>query len=242
MTELKPAWYSSNGNGRLSDFISLLHLPYTIWHLSYILIGIGMSPVIYPERSTAVLFAYFFGLGIGAHALDETMGNPLQTRLSKKSLYLVGFGALTIAVAIGLYYTFTLSLLILPFVLAESFFAVAYNLEIFDKRFHSMFVFALSWGSIPFLTGYFVNSLTISLPVVLMAVAVGLLTFVQRTLSSQARNWRRKIDPIKSIRFSSGKEIPMTSGEMISPAENSLKALTAAILLLSIALIIARVV
>ena len=240
MTTLKPAWYSNKRHGIFSDLISLLHPPYTLWHLSYILIGVSMAPTIYLDRSVAVLFAFFLGLGIGAHALDETMGNPLQTRLSKKSLYVIGFSALFAAIAIGLYYVYALSVLILPFVLIESFFALAYNLEMFQSKFHSDLVFALSWGSIPYLTGYFVNALSISLATIVMAVGIGLLTFVQRTLSTQARLWRRKMEPVKSMKLSSGKEVNVSSSELISPAEKSLKALTIMIFLVAIALVLAR--
>ena len=199
-----------------------------------------MAPTIYLDRSAAVLFAFFLGLGIGAHALDETMGNPLQTRLSKKSLYVIGFSALFAAIAIGLYYVYALSVLILPFVLIESFFALAYNLEMFQSKFHSDLVFALSWGSIPYLTGYFVNALSISPATIVMAVGIGLLTFVQRTLSTQARLWRRKMEPVKSVKLSSGKEINVSSSELISPAEKSLKALTIMIFLVAIALVLTR--
>jgi hypothetical protein len=241
LTSLKPSWYTTSKHGFLSDFIDLLHPPYTLWHLSYVLIGIGLAPVIYPGRSVSVLLAFFLGLGIGSHALDETMGNPLETKLAKKTLYLIGFVALAVAVSIGLFYVATLSLLILPFVLVECFFAIAYNLEIFGRRFHTGLVFALSWGSIPFVTGYFVNPLSLNPGVVLMAIAIGLLTYVQRTLSTQARNWRRKMAPAKAIQLSNGEVVPITTKDLISPAEVSLKALTVAIFLVAVALIALRV-
>jgi len=236
----KPAWYSVEGHGFLSDFVNLLHPPYTLWHLSYVLIGIAMAPVIFVDRSLAVLIAFFLGLGIGAHALDETMGNPLQTRISKANLYAIGFSALGTAIAIGLYYTFAVSFLLLPFIIVEAFFAVAYNLETFNKRFHNGVVFSLSWGAIPFLVGNFVNTLSLSLPVLLMAFVVALLTFVQRTLSTQARFVRRKIESIDGLKLSSGETLPMSSNELISPAEKSLKALNVMIFVLAIALLIAN--
>jgi hypothetical protein len=240
MTSLKPSWYSSKNTGIVSDFINLLHPPYTLWHLSYVLIGISLSPGIYFDRSIAVLVAFFLGLGLGAHALDETMGNPLRTRISKTRLYIVGFVSLSVAILIGLYYVIELSFLILPFVAIESFFAVTYNLEIFEKRFHTDIVFALSWGSIPFLTGYFVNSLSLSISSLVMALGIGLLTYVQRTLSTQARMFRRNIDGVQSINLVTGDRIPMSSQELISPAEKSLKALTLMVFALSVALILAR--
>jgi len=242
-SEEKPAWYSIPGHGQISDFVNLLHPPYTVWHLSYVLIGIAISPVIFLDRSIAVLLAFFFGLGIGAHALDETMGNPLQTRLSKKRLYIIGLTSISVAVGIGLYYVVTVSLLILPIVLAEVFFALAYNLEMFGKKFHTMIVFAISWGVLPFLTGYFVNSLSISPTAVVVAVAIALLTYVQRTLSFQARSIRgNNFSPQQSLRLTSGEEVTVTSRELILPAERSLKALSIMIFLFAIALIFQRII
>ncbi len=237
----KPAWYTLEGRGILGDFVNLLHPPYTLWHLSYVTMGIAIAPSIFIERSVAVLVAFFLGLGVGAHALDETMGNPLQTRLSKKQLYLIGILAICAAIGIGLYYVITVSALLLPFIFVEAFFAFAYNLEIFNKRFHTTLVFALSWGSIPFLTAYFVNALSISVPVVVVALVVGLLTVVQRTLSTQARFVRRRLMlPVESLRLSSGADVPVSTQDLILPAERALKVLTFTVFLLAIALLLMR--
>jgi hypothetical protein len=241
MTALNPSWYSSAKEGIVSDFINLLHPPYTLWHLSYVLIGVAMSPVIYFDRSVWVIVAFFLGLGLGAHALDETMGNPLRTKISKKWLYSIGFGSLSIAIFIGAYFVLKLSILILPFVAIEAFFAVAYNLEMFEKRFHTDIVFALSWGSIPFLTGYFVNALSLGIASLVMALGIGLLTYVQRTLSTEARLFRRKLEAVESINLKNGETVPMTSKELISPAEKSLKALTVMIFAVAIALLLVRI-
>ncbi len=241
MTVVKPSWYSRSREGILSDFINLLHPPYTLWHLSYVLIGISLAPVLHVERSIAVMVAFFLGLGIGAHALDETMGNPLKTKISKKWLYVIGFASLLGAILIGAYFVLNLSELVLPFVVVEAFFAVAYNLEIFEKRFHTDLVFALSWGSIPFLTGYFINSLSISAASLIMAVAIGFLTYVQRTLSTQARQYRRKVLAVKSITLENGTSLPITSSDLITPAERSLKALTIMIFAVALALLLIRI-
>ncbi len=242
MTALKPAWYSLAGGGTLRDFINLTHLPYTLWHLSYVLIGVSLAPVIHLDRSVAVLVSFFLGLGIGAHALDETMGNPLQTKLTKVQLYFIGFSSLAVASAIGLYYVFAVSPLIFPIVAIEVFFAISYNLEAFGKRFHNMLVFALSWGAIPFLAGYFVNSLSVSFPVILLSAAISLLTFVQRTLSIQARSVRRSVPSrIVSLKLSNGSEVAASEKDLIGPAEKSLKALSLMIVLIALASILQRI-
>ncbi|MFI5420990.1 MAG: hypothetical protein ACHQ1H_08490 [Nitrososphaerales archaeon] len=240
MAKLRPAWYSLEGSSTLHDVINLTHFPYTVWHLSYVLIGISLSPVIHTDRSTAVLIAYFLGLGIGAHALDETMGNPLQTKLSKSRLYLIGFSSLAAAASIGVYYAFTVSLLILPFVAVEAFFALTYNLETFVKRFHNMLVFTLSWGAIPFITGYFVNSLSLTPATLIVSASIAFLTYVQRTLSIQARSVRRNIpESVRSLQLSVD-EVQISDRDLLSPAEKSLKALTAMIVFLAIGLFLQR--
>jgi hypothetical protein len=241
MTSQKPAWYAIEGRGAISDSLTLLHPPYTLWHLSYVIIGISLAPIIYPVRSIATLVAFFLGLGIGAHALDETMGNPLKTKLTRRELYSIGFSSIAIATAIGLYYALSLSLLLLPIIIIEVFFALVYNLEMFGKRFHNSPVFALSWGVIPFLTGYFINSLSLSPGSLLASVAVGLLTYVQRTLSLQARLFRRNMD-VESLKLSNGDEVKTSAQELIAPAEKSLKALTVMIFVLAVALVLQRVV
>jgi small-conductance mechanosensitive channel len=236
-----PAWYSLRGKNFLADFLNLLHPPYTLWHLSYVLLGIALAPVIYEWRSVAVMLAFFLGLGIGAHALDETMGNPLQTKLSKTKLYLIGFSTLAAAVGIGLYYALTLSLLLLPLILVESFFAVSYNLEIFRKRFHTMLVFALSWGALPLITGYFVNALSLTPTIILVSAAAGLLTYVQRVLSTPARFVRRKLWQ-SATKNDQQKTAPQFDGsaELVSVSEKALKGLTLMIFLLALALLLQR--
>ncbi|MGI0091408.1 MAG: hypothetical protein ACREBS_06835 [Nitrososphaerales archaeon] len=192
--------------------------------------------MIYPERSIAVVLAFFLGLGIGAHALDETMGNPLQTKLSKHKLYLIGFSALGAAIGIGLYYVITLSLLLLPIICAETLFALAYNLEMFGKRLHTAWVFSLSWGVLPLITGYLVNALSLTPTVILISVAAGLLTYVQRILSTPARFVRRKL--WRSQDYSSSQFDG--SRELVSVSEKSLKLLTLMIFVLAVALLLQR--
>jgi hypothetical protein len=236
----KPAWYSIERMGVAGDVVNLLHPPYTLWHLSYVLMGISLAPTIFVGRSFAVLLAFFLGLGVGAHALDETMGNPLKTRLSKRNLYVIGLGSLASAAALGLYYVLTLTILLLPIIAAEIFFAVAYNLEIFQKRFHTTLVFAVSWGVIPFLTGYYVNSLTMGASPLIMAVGVGLLTCAQRTLSTQARTMRRRVTNIDGLRTKDGGIISTSSADLARPSESALKVLTATIFLFAVALVVHR--
>jgi hypothetical protein len=204
-------------------------------------LGISLSPIIHVDRSIAVVLAFLLGLGVGAHSLDESVGNPLNTRFSRRTLYAFGTLGLGSAIGIGIYYTLTVSLLLAFFIIAEGFFAIAYNLEVLKGKFHSSLVFALSWGSIPLLAGFFVNSLAITPPAILMAVVAGLLTLVQRTLSFQVRTMRRSRPPLKGLMFDDGVVMPTSTLELIRPTERSLKLLVFSVFLLAISLLLSRI-
>jgi hypothetical protein len=76
MTEARPAFYALAPGG-WRDYLTLLHPPYTAWHLSYVAIGATLAPHFHADRLGAAAAAFFLGLGVGAHALDEWQGRPL---------------------------------------------------------------------------------------------------------------------------------------------------------------------
>src|SRR5436305_598864 len=76
----RPAFYALRSGG-WRDLVTLLHPPYTAWHLSYVAIGAAAAPHIYANRLIAALAAFFLAVGISAHALDELHGHPLATKL-----------------------------------------------------------------------------------------------------------------------------------------------------------------
>src|SRR4051794_39422892 len=153
----RPAFYALRAGG-WRDFVTLLHVPYTAWHLSYVAIGAAAAPRLHGDRLAAALAAFFLGVGVCAHALDELNGRPLGTRLSDR--FLVGLSVVSLAgaVAIGVVGAVTVSLSLVPFVVAGAFVVVAYNLELFGGRFHSDLWFAAAWGAFPAFTGYWVNA------------------------------------------------------------------------------------
>jgi len=70
--------------------------------------------------------------------LDEMHGRPLGTDLSSRTLVVLAVVSLTGAAAIGIVGAVTISLTLIPFVLAGVFIVLAYNLEWFGGRFHAM--------------------------------------------------------------------------------------------------------
>src|SRR5690242_2276069 len=141
----RPAFYALRAGG-WRDLITLLHPPYTAWHLSYVVIGAAVAPHIYANRLIAALGAFFLAVGISAHALDELHGRPLGTKLSRPTLIALAVTGLVGAVAIGVAGVIVVSPLIAPLVLAGALLVPAYNLELFGGRLHDDTWFALAWG------------------------------------------------------------------------------------------------
>src|SRR5436309_15540128 len=81
----RPAFYALRAGG-WRDLVTLLHPPYTTWHLSYVALGAAAAPTLHAGRLLAALGAFFLAVGVSAHALDELKGRPLRTRLSDRTL------------------------------------------------------------------------------------------------------------------------------------------------------------
>ena len=97
----RPAFYALRAGG-WRDLVTLLHPPYTAWHLSYVALGAAAAPAIHLDRLLATLAAFFLAVGVAAHALDEFKGHPLRTRLSDRSLVALAAISLAGAIAIGI--------------------------------------------------------------------------------------------------------------------------------------------
>jgi hypothetical protein len=237
----RPAFYALRSGG-WRDLVTLLHPPYTAWHLSYVAIGAAAAPHIYANRLIAALAAFFLALGISAHALDELHGRPLGTKLARRTLIALAVASLVGAVTIGVAGAFIVSPLIVPLVLAGGLLVPAYNLELAGGRFHNDTWFALAWGGFPAFTGYFVNALTIRPAGVLAAAACCLLSAAQRQLSTPVRRLRRDTtEVIGQQRLRDGRVIELTRAGLSAPLEGALRALWLALVLLAIGLVAVRV-
>lgn len=177
--------------GSWRDYVNLLHIPYTSWHLSYIVMGAALVP--HPDYSLLLwtLLAFFLALGIGAHALDELRGRPLGTAIPSVVLWCLGILSTAGATIIGLTVGMASTPNILPFVAVGAFLVFAYNLE--WRPFHNDLVFTFAWGAFPLLTSYAAQSGSVSVGSMVFAVAAGVITYVQRILSTRVRYLRRKV-------------------------------------------------
>src|SRR5205814_9448578 len=174
LTEARPAFYALAPGG-WRDYVTLLHPPYTLWHLSYVAIGAAIAPHFDAGIMSLTLVAFFLAMGIGAHALDELTGRPLRTRISSGMLVALAVGSIGGAAALGVLFAVRRDLLRLAFVAVGCFLVVAYNLELFGGRLHGEPWFALGWGAFPLLTAYFASAETIRVETVLAAASAALL-------------------------------------------------------------------
>jgi hypothetical protein len=188
--EPRPAWYALEVGG-WRDYVTLLHPPYTAWHLSYVAVGAALAPTFSWTRLGAALAAFALALGVGAHALDELQGRPLRTRIPRPVLWALAVASIGGAVAIGIYASAAWTGWLLPFVAVGAFVVFAYNLELFGGAFHSDLWFALAWGALPLLSAYVVEAGTIHWAAVVAAVWATLTSLAQRTLSRPVREARR---------------------------------------------------
>lgn len=241
----RPAFYALSPGG-WRDFVTVLHPPYTAWHLSYVALGAAAAPVLHPERLWAAMGAFFLAVGVAAHALDELRGRPLRTRLSDTTLAVAAGVGLAGAVGIGIAGLFVVSWTLLPFVAAGAFAVLAYNLELFGGRFHTDFWFAAAWGAFPALTGFWSQALGIhSLGEAVAGAAVTLgcfgLSLAQRRLSTPVRELRRRTVSVTGTQvLADGTEREITAERVAAPLDGALKALSASVVLLAVAAVAIR--
>ena len=238
---MRPAFYAL-GPGGWRDYVTLLHLPYTAWHLSYVCLGACLGVVVSWSRFGLTLAAFALALGVAAHALDELHGRPLRTRIPDRVLVALAVGALAAACAIGVAVAIDLSLWLLAFIAAGAFLVVAYNLELAGGRFHSDVWFGLAWGAFPVLTAAFAQTATVELEAVLAALAALLLSLAQRRLSTEVRHFRRGVESVSGeALLADGTRRPLDEASLIAAPEWALRAMTAATVALAAALVVARI-
>src|SRR4051794_38804111 len=132
----RPAYYALRPGG-WRDYVTLLHPPYTLWHLSYVALGAALAPRMHWGLLGWTVLAFALAMGIGAHALDELQGRPLRTQIPASVL--VGLAAVSIAAAcgIGIVVATRTTLWLVAFVVFGGLVVVAYNLELLGGAFHS---------------------------------------------------------------------------------------------------------
>jgi len=234
---LAPAFYATPGGG-WRDYWTLLHPPYTVWHLSYVLLGAAVAPAPDPRIVGSALVAFGLAVGVGAHAYDELHGRPLRTQIPSPVLVGLGTAALLVAVAIGLVGATMIGPLFLLFVIGGASIVVLYGFD--APLVHSDVGFAIGWGAFPVAaTAYATGGHPV--PTILAAFAAGLLSLAQRRLSTRARSIRRRAVRVSGeIVCSDGSTESIDARSLIGAAEGALSILWVALFAVSLAVLLAR--
>jgi hypothetical protein len=236
----RPAFYAARPGG-WRDWWTLLHPPYTAWHLAYVVIGASLAPRVDLARLVGTLLAFLFAVGVAAHSLDELHGRPLGTRIPGPVLVgstVVGLGA---AVGLGILGLARVGWPLIPFMVVGPLLVLAYNWELFGGVVHTDAGFALAWGSFPVLVAYVAQTGRLALAPVLAAGGAGALSAAQRRLSTPARLLRRRVTAVEGrLTLADGESVPLDERLLLEPLERALHALSWGIVLVAAALAVAR--
>jgi demethylmenaquinone methyltransferase / 2-methoxy-6-polyprenyl-1,4-benzoquinol methylase len=234
---LAPAFYAARSGG-WRDYWTLLHPPYTVWHLSYVLLGASLAPSPDPRVVGGALLAFFLAVGLGAHAFDELRGRPLRTRIPSSVLVAIGTGGLGGAAVLGLLAAAQVGSGMLAFVAAGVALVLAYAFEV--PVVHSDVGFALGWGAFPVATAAFAVGAP-PLPTLLAAAAAALLSAAQRALSTRARSVRRRATEVSgTVRYADGTSETIDRQSLIAAPESALRILWLAVLAVALASLLSR--
>jgi hypothetical protein len=236
----RPAFYALSSGG-WRDYWSLLHPPYTLWHLSYVAIGAAVASSIDVRWLLETLAGFFLGVGVAAHALDELNGRPLRTRIPAPVLWALAAAGLAGAVALGIDGMREVSPWLGAFIVVGAFLVVAYNLEAFGGVFHSDIWFALAWGAFPALTSAFVQQGRVTIEAVLVAMACAGLSSAQRVLSTPVRRLRRHVVSVDGrLVLDDGSSEAVDAAALRAAPEAALRILSAALPVLAAGLVLSR--
>ncbi|MEM2922909.1 MAG: hypothetical protein QW560_00665 [Candidatus Nitrosocaldus sp.] len=173
--------------------IGLLFLPYTGMCVSFTVIGSLLVDHILWDRLIAIVLIYLLALGVSAHAFDSigSKRKPWGSVFSKRALLSMAIVALALAYVIGIYYI----VLYVPFLaviaVLEGFFLFAYNLELFNSRFHSNLWFSISWGGLPLLAGYVMQTNGISVLALIASAITALAAYAEIRVSRPYKELKR---------------------------------------------------
>ena len=220
-------WVPRIGPERFRLLVGLSFYPYTLMNASYVVIGSLVAPVVHYDRVSWLFLVYLMAVGIGAHSLDATgPGKPWGEFLSRRQLFALALLGLVPAIGIGLFLALSFSPILLPIGALELFFLLAYNMELFGGWFHNDFVFALSWGFMPCIAGYALQSGSLGLA----GVGAGLFGFFTAKVEISASR------PYKALK----KGLYPSNPELANKLESVLKAIVASVLSAALFLLLYR--
>lgn len=183
------------GPMRFRVFVGLLFLPYTGMCVSFAIIGSMLASEIAWDRLGAIALIYTLALGISAHVADSLGSKktkPWGSYFSKTQLLIIMAASLTAAYAIGAYYIAFFVPLLAIIAALEGFFLFTYNYEIWGGIFHNDFWFAVSWGSLPLLAGYIMQTNSMNILALAAAGLTGLISYAEIRMSRPYKHLKQK--------------------------------------------------
>ncbi len=220
------------GPAKFRSFAGLLFLPYTAMVLSFAAMGSMLATPLHWDRVIAIILIFFFGLGIGAHALDalgSARKKPWGAVFTRFQLWLLAIASLAVAYGIAIFYMVRNVPLLWSMALCEGFFAFSYNLEWFKGRFHTDGWFSFSWGALPVLSGYIMQTNSVSVPSLLMAASMGFFSLIEIKASRPYKALKSRSDALQE-----------EEKALMLRLEAILKSVSAGVLLLGVGLLVWR--
>jgi hypothetical protein len=236
----RPAFYAAKRGG-WRDWWTVLHPPYTAWHLSYVVIGASLAPHVRISRLLGTVVAFFLAVGVAAHCLDELHGRPLRTLIPGRALVAATVVSLAGAVAVGAVGVVQVGVILVPFIVVGPLLVMAYNAELFGGVVHTDAGFAVAWGAFPVLTAYAAQAGTLRWAPVLVALGAFALSWAQRSLSTPARLVRRSAQGVEgTLTLADGTVRLIDDQFLLAPLERALRAMSWGLVTLAAGLAVAR--
>ena len=227
--------------GGWRDWWTILHPPYTAWHLSYVVIGASLAPRVHVGRLVATVLAFFLAVGVAAHCLDELHGRPLRTLIPSSALVTATAVTLAGAVAIGVAGVVTVGAVLFP---------------------SSSSGPCSSWPTTPSSSGASCTPTPVSrrrgvrsrcsprtwprpghcaLAPALAAVGAFALSWAQRSLSTPARELRRSVRTVEgTLTLADGTVRHLDDRFLLAPLERALRAMSWGLVTVAAGLALAR--
>jgi len=225
----------------VADWWTLLHPPYTAWHLAYTVIGAALAPRVLLTNLIATRARLLPRDRAGRARSRRAAGAPAAHGHPGPVLIAVVVAGLLGALALGVCGVIRVGWTLIPFMVAGPVLVIGYNAELFGGLLHTDVGFAAGWGAFPLLTAYTAQTGTLAVAPVLAAAGAFALSAAQRRLSTPARNLRRRAQRVEGhITFADGHTESVTAEGLLDPLERALRAASWAIILFAAALAVAR--
>jgi len=233
-TDRSAEWFVPRfGPQKFRIMMGLLFLPYTAMVLAFCVIGSMLADPIHWDRVFSIVVIYFLGLGVAAHALDALGGKgekPWGSVFTRAQLWGMALSALVLAYGIGIYFMVRYVPWLWVIAILEGFFVFAYNLEWFHGKFHTDRWFAFSWGFLPVLAGYIMQTNRVSAEAFILALSMALFSAVEIKASRPYKDLRRR-----SLKLHDEEK------ELMARYEAILKSISLGVILLAVGFLIWRI-